>query len=337
MVNKEHEIQEASSSNEDSGYKEQEERTLTREYKRRGDVSDTPKRTPVKNARESHKKRDKNTSKTIKKAPRTRKSRGKASTTKTKEAKAKSNMKEEDMSPLEDESMALPRFKANPQIKGERIEETIQIVGSKRKKSMDTALSKELKYAQQLKARKFIIEKAEEKLTSSSAKLHIKGKGAVQTGSISQEFTKKLSKALIDTKKIITLPHMQTQSERFQPVVQSPHCVPNISTSQLPLKSYEESLKEKIKNLPLCPSKPLNPSEYCHVHSEFCGDMIIQHEDHNDYIDDGELHCIDKTGKIYPHKLSVSCINPDVCRPIGISTSEVDIPLQDIVTPHVII
>ena len=57
-------------------------------------------------------------------------------------------------------------------------------------------------------------------------------------------------------------------------------------------------------------------SEHRHIHCEFCGHCTIRHNGHIDYIHDAELHHVDAIGEVYPHKLGITDINPDGCRPL---------------------
>lgn len=82
-----------------------------------------------------------------------------------------------------------------------------------------------------------------------------------------------------------------------------------------PSKTLEERIQDGLLNLPTCPTYSLDPSEHHHVHCEFCGHPMIVHGNHVDFIHDAELHFVDETGAVYPHKLEISDQYPTGCRP----------------------
>jgi len=106
----------------------------------------------------------------------------------------------------------------------------------------------------------------------------------------SQDFSLKLIKTQIDEKRLISI---------FEPLN---HVLPNHNT-----------LRNLIKDLPIHPTIPRRIN---HVHNEFCGHIRVRHGDHIDYLVNGELHFVDHSGKVFPHKLEASRLNPIDCRPI---------------------
>lgn len=105
-------------------------------------------------------------------------------------------------------------------------------------------------------------------------------------------------------------------------------------------QSLDEEIKEIIINLPDHPSIPLDSFTHSHVHGEMCGHIIVSHEDHFDFIEDGKLHYVDKSGKTYPHKLGITKENPVGCKPIAtpdhLSVPTInDSPIEGLITPHV--
>ena len=61
---------------------------------------------------------------------------------------------------------------------------------------------------------------------------------------------------------------------------------------------------------------------------------------HFDFIEDGKLHYVDKSGKTYPHKLGITKENPVGCKPIAtpdhLSVPTInDSPIEGLITPHV--
>lgn len=76
-------------------------------------------------------------------------------------------------------------------------------------------------------------------------------------------------------------------------------------------KILYRSAEEQIKVLP---TYPLISEEHCHVHCEFCGHSTIVHGNHIDYLCEGELHFVDYSGAVYPHKLEASNTNPVKCQ-----------------------
>ena len=94
----------------------------------------------------------------------------------------------------------------------------------------------------------------------------------------------------------------------------------NICTSKCDNSSHIHTSKridDKVINLslPITPKSPLKSTDHNHVHSEFCGDSMIVHGNHIDYIHDAELHFVGQSGIVYPHKLEISVTNPTGCKP----------------------
>ena len=71
-----------------------------------------------------------------------------------------------------------------------------------------------------------------------------------------------------------------------------------------------KALEEYMNTLPTYPSYSISN---CHIHCEHCGHPMIIHNNHIDFIQDGELHYADENGMVYPHKLEISKINPNKC------------------------
>jgi len=101
------------------------------------------------------------------------------------------------------------------------------------------------------------------------------------------------------------------------------------------VKSFEntptssKTLEERIQDLP---ERPLNSVELSHVHCEFCGHPTVYHDDHIDFICDGELHFVRASGAVYPHKLAITDTNPATCRLLDFSLDEEqEIPLENII------
>jgi len=123
----------------------------------------------------------------------------------------------------------------------------------------------------------------------------------------SQDFSLKLIKTQIDEKRFIPIPEPLN------------HILPNQNT-----------LRNLIKDLPI---HPIIPRKINHVHNEFCGHIRVRHGNHIDYLVDGELHFVDRSGKVFPHKLEASRLNPIDCRPIkGRSIG----PVNELVSSHVL-
>lgn len=86
------------------------------------------------------------------------------------------------------------------------------------------------------------------------------------------------------------------------------------------------------------PSIPVPKREHPHVHGEFCGHTTVRHDGHIDYIHDAELHYINSSGsvlffiigEVFPHKLAVTEINPDGCRPLITHPWHADGPAADL-------
>jgi len=87
----------------------------------------------------------------------------------------------------------------------------------------------------------------------------------------------------------------------------------------------EKTLEERIKELP---EFPVNKSFRSHVHGEFCGHITVIHEDHIDFLCDGELHLVTRSGSVYPHKLPISDVNPARCKYVSSSALSLDENLQ---------
>lgn len=86
----------------------------------------------------------------------------------------------------------------------------------------------------------------------------------------------------------------------------SPQVKPSESL-MLPEITPEEGMKE-------VPEFPLSTVFQSHVHGEFCGHPAVIHENHIDFLCDGELHLITHSGTVYPHKLPVTDVNPCACQ-----------------------
>lgn len=71
-------------------------------------------------------------------------------------------------------------------------------------------------------------------------------------------------------------------------------------------KNYENHIKDLPETIDI-------PSSRYHLHGEYCGHLMILHDNHIDYLDNGELHFSGKDGIVFPHKLGVTDINPDKC------------------------
>eukprot|EP00826_Nyctotherus_ovalis_P014910 TRINITY_DN14196_c0_g7_i1.p1 TRINITY_DN14196_c0_g7~~TRINITY_DN14196_c0_g7_i1.p1 ORF type:complete len:240 (+),score=51.50 TRINITY_DN14196_c0_g7_i1:172-891(+) len=80
------------------------------------------------------------------------------------------------------------------------------------------------------------------------------------------------------------------------------------------VKEGEKDVKSMMK-LPTSPKAAVDASSHNHIHSEFCGDPMVVHGDHVDFIHDAELHFVAQTGAVYPHKLEASSANPSECKP----------------------
>lgn len=96
---------------------------------------------------------------------------------------------------------------------------------------------------------------------------------------------------------------------------------PELNTTPLPNEPKELPIEEIVKGeedaKSVLPTSPKISLDSCnHIHSEFCGDPMIIHGNHIDFVHDGELHFVAQSGAIYPHKLEVSSINPSECKPI---------------------
>ena len=176
----------------------------------------------------------------------------------------------------------------------------------------------------QKRAQTFFIEKPQEK------KLHVDVKKSELP--ISQDFATKLSKAQIDTKKVISFTSLQSKSENKKAAIQ-----PKLSevTGQQLFVPLEEKSIDRIKGLSTKPSVPLECKDHNHIHGDGCGHVLVTHESHIDAIHNGELHYTNSTGRVFPHKLAISKTNPDVCNPICGSRSTSNEILEELITPHV--
>jgi hypothetical protein len=77
----------------------------------------------------------------------------------------------------------------------------------------------------------------------------------------------------------------------------------------------EDKYEEDFIKLPISPKVPLDNCDHNHVHSEFCGDPMVIHGNHIDYIHNAELHYVAQSRAVYPHKLEISSANPSGCKP----------------------
>lgn len=73
---------------------------------------------------------------------------------------------------------------------------------------------------------------------------------------------------------------------------------------------HVKTLEERIRDLPEFPLYRSNP---CHIHCDFCGHLAIIHDNHIDFLSDGELHYTTRSGATYPHKLAITNLNPVRC------------------------
>eukprot|EP00826_Nyctotherus_ovalis_P065355 TRINITY_DN9605_c0_g1_i18.p1 TRINITY_DN9605_c0_g1~~TRINITY_DN9605_c0_g1_i18.p1 ORF type:complete len:152 (+),score=2.37 TRINITY_DN9605_c0_g1_i18:971-1426(+) len=74
-----------------------------------------------------------------------------------------------------------------------------------------------------------------------------------------------------------------------------------------------------MKDLPEVPSGEVH---LCHIHGEFCGHPTIVHDNHIDFVCDGELHFVSRSGAVYPHKLAVTDTNPAHCKFLDFSLDD---------------
>lgn len=128
---------------------------------------------------------------------------------------------------------------------------------------------------------KFVIERLDNQSSSKEA-LDVKQNSLPV--SISEDFTKRLEKAQINTNKVISIIQPSKTSNQ---ITKNPNTLPTRSTSYV---------------------------KFNHVHNEYCGHIRVIHNEHIDYLVNGELHYIDASGRVYPHKLEVSEVNPIGCR-----------------------
>eukprot|EP00826_Nyctotherus_ovalis_P052304 TRINITY_DN660_c0_g3_i4.p1 TRINITY_DN660_c0_g3~~TRINITY_DN660_c0_g3_i4.p1 ORF type:complete len:356 (-),score=81.16 TRINITY_DN660_c0_g3_i4:384-1451(-) len=106
------------------------------------------------------------------------------------------------------------------------------------------------------------------------------------------------SPALSETKE-----YMKTSTDKSS---LSPEVKPSES-----LLLAEATPEERMKELP---EFPLSTVFQSHVHGEFCGHPAVIHENHVDFLCDGELHLITHSSAVYPHKLAVTDVNPSACQ-----------------------
>jgi hypothetical protein len=95
------------------------------------------------------------------------------------------------------------------------------------------------------------------------------------------------------------------------------------------IRTSPKTLERQIQDLP---EHPLYSVELSHVHCEFCGHQAVYHNDHIDFICDGELHFVSVSGAVYPHKLAITDTNPAICKLLNFSLDEdQETPIEDIV------
>jgi hypothetical protein len=63
------------------------------------------------------------------------------------------------------------------------------------------------------------------------------------------------------------------------------------------------------------PLSSATPSATPHVHGPSCGHIGIRHEDHVDYLHEGRLQHLTRSGSIVEHVIPVSQANPSECTP----------------------
>ena len=95
------------------------------------------------------------------------------------------------------------------------------------------------------------------------------------------------------------------------------HCISN--GSDLIFENQSIDSKEKTQSLS---NRPITALRSYHIHCEFCGHPKVIHENHIDYLSDGELHLTIDSGEIYPHKLEVSDVNPIYCKLMDASDNQ---------------
>ena len=71
-------------------------------------------------------------------------------------------------------------------------------------------------------------------------------------------------------------------------------------------KNYENNIKGLPETIDI-------PSSRYHLHGEYCGHLMVFHDDHIDYLDNGELHFSGRDGIVFPHRLGVTDVTPDKC------------------------
>lgn len=65
----------------------------------------------------------------------------------------------------------------------------------------------------------------------------------------------------------------------------------------------------------ITPQSSAVPSATPHIHGPSCGHIGISHEDHVDYVQDGRLQHVTRSGSITEHVIPVSQANPNECTP----------------------
>eukprot|EP00826_Nyctotherus_ovalis_P013947 TRINITY_DN13839_c0_g6_i1.p1 TRINITY_DN13839_c0_g6~~TRINITY_DN13839_c0_g6_i1.p1 ORF type:complete len:322 (-),score=57.25 TRINITY_DN13839_c0_g6_i1:411-1376(-) len=146
---------------------------------------------------------------------------------------------------------------------------------------------------------------------------------------ISDDFAQRLSKALIDKNRILSISLIQEKA------LAKPHVAPLVEE---PAKNPAEepiNTKDTVRTLPTRPLVPVECKDHNHIHNSSCGHILVIHDDHIDALHDGELHFTNKSLRVYPHKLAISKNNPDVCDPICYVGEGDEKPLEELVTAHV--
>eukprot|EP00826_Nyctotherus_ovalis_P045908 TRINITY_DN5126_c0_g1_i12.p2 TRINITY_DN5126_c0_g1~~TRINITY_DN5126_c0_g1_i12.p2 ORF type:complete len:339 (-),score=81.05 TRINITY_DN5126_c0_g1_i12:188-1204(-) len=151
---------------------------------------------------------------------------------------------------------------------------------------------------------------------------------------LSLEFAKKLSEARIDKNKIISFqPFGSEIKSKLRALVGFPTQKISPLLSERP-KETSRRAEGVVRSLLTKPAVPLGCGEHKHVHNEACGHLLVMHEGHIDALHDGELHLTNKSGRVYPHKLAISKVNPDGCNPICSAKESCEV-LEELMTPHV--
>lgn len=100
----------------------------------------------------------------------------------------------------------------------------------------------------------------------------------------------------------------------------------------------EKTLEEQIRDLSVIPLGCVHQS---HVHCEYCGHPMVHHEDHIDFLSDGELHLVSPSGAVYPHKLAISDTNPSTCKLQDFSLDQIspseEYPLENTIEVNTLI